>query len=57
MKIINNYKDFIYFYKSLEKLALYKGNFSIFSSFILITITIYSFSILIENEAISRAKN
>ncbi|TDZ73296.1 hypothetical protein C8034_v004974 [Colletotrichum sidae] len=53
IKIVNNYN---YFYKNLKRLVLYKNNFIILSSFFKVVITIFSFNILLEEKAISRAK-
>ncbi|TEA18573.1 hypothetical protein C8034_v010166 [Colletotrichum sidae] len=57
IKIINNYKNNNYFYKSLKELVLYKNDFTILSSFLKIIIFIFSFNILLEDKAISRTKN
>ncbi|TDZ27486.1 hypothetical protein C8034_v010549 [Colletotrichum sidae] len=56
IKIINNYKNYNYFYKSLKRLVLYKSNFIILPSLFKITIVIFSFNILLEDKAISRTK-
>ncbi|TDZ28076.1 hypothetical protein C8035_v002407 [Colletotrichum spinosum] len=56
IKIINNYKNYNYFYKSLKELVLYKGNFTTLSSSFKIIIAIFSFNILLEDKAISRIK-
>ncbi|TEA03277.1 hypothetical protein C8034_v001558 [Colletotrichum sidae] len=56
IKVINNYKNYNYFYKDLKKLVLYKNNFTILSSFLKIAIIIFSFNILLKDEAISRTK-
>ncbi|TDZ28102.1 hypothetical protein C8035_v001993 [Colletotrichum spinosum] len=55
IKTINNYKNYSYFYKRLKKLVLYKGNFTTLSSPLKVVITIFSFNILLEDKAISRA--
>ncbi|TDZ99542.1 hypothetical protein C8034_v003116 [Colletotrichum sidae] len=56
IKIINNYKNYNYFYKSPKKLVLYKSNFiDLLSSFIM-TIIIFSLNILLENEVTSSTK-
>ncbi|TEA10804.1 hypothetical protein C8034_v008455 [Colletotrichum sidae] len=55
-KIINNYKNYNYFYKSLKGLALYKGDFTTLSSLFKILIAIFNFNILLKNKAINRAK-
>ncbi|TDZ27271.1 hypothetical protein C8034_v011696 [Colletotrichum sidae] len=56
IKIMNNYKNYNYFYKSLKGLALYKSNFTTFSNPFKITIVIFSLNILLENKAINRTK-
>ncbi|TEA01999.1 hypothetical protein C8034_v002346 [Colletotrichum sidae] len=56
IKVINNYKNYNYFYKSLKGLVLYKSNFTTFSSPLKIAIAIFNFNILLEDEVISRAK-
>ncbi|TDZ86941.1 hypothetical protein C8034_v003769 [Colletotrichum sidae] len=56
IKVINNYKNYNYFYKSLKKLVLYKSDFMILSSLFKVAIIIFSFNILLEDEAISRTK-
>ncbi|TDZ46065.1 hypothetical protein C8034_v006560 [Colletotrichum sidae] len=56
IKVINNYKNYNYLYKSLKGLVLYKSNFTIFSSFFKIVIAIFNFNILLEDKAISRTK-
>ncbi|TDZ27276.1 hypothetical protein C8034_v011115, partial [Colletotrichum sidae] len=43
IKVINNYKNYNYSYKSLKKLALYKSNFTILSNSFRIVIIIFSF--------------
>ncbi|TEA03232.1 hypothetical protein C8034_v002250 [Colletotrichum sidae] len=48
IKVINNYKNYNYFYKSLEELTLHKGNFTTLSSPLKITIAIFSLNILLE---------
>ncbi|TDZ82282.1 hypothetical protein C8034_v004029 [Colletotrichum sidae] len=57
IRIINNYKDYSYFYKSLNKLILYKSNFTTFPSFLKIIIIKFSFEILLVDKAISIAKS
>ncbi|TEA09865.1 hypothetical protein C8034_v011699 [Colletotrichum sidae] len=56
IKVINNYKNYNYFYKSLKELVLYKSNFTTLSNPFTITIIIFSFNILLEDKAISRTK-
>ncbi|TDZ27083.1 hypothetical protein C8034_v000627, partial [Colletotrichum sidae] len=56
IKVINNYKNYNYFYKDLKQLALYKNNFTTFSRPFKIVIIIFNFNILLEDKAISRAK-
>ncbi|TDZ27487.1 hypothetical protein C8034_v010550 [Colletotrichum sidae] len=56
IKVVNNYKNYNYLYKGLKELVLYKGNFTTLSSPFKIAITIFSFNISLEDEAISRAK-
>ncbi|TEA10527.1 hypothetical protein C8034_v009565 [Colletotrichum sidae] len=56
MKVINNYKNYNYFYKNLKRLVLYKGDFTTLSSPFKVVITIFSFNILLEDKAISRVK-
>ncbi|TEA10114.1 hypothetical protein C8034_v010605 [Colletotrichum sidae] len=56
IKVVNNYKNYNYFYKSLKRLVLYGSNFTILSSFLNIAIVIFNFNILLEDKAISRAK-
>ncbi|TEA10698.1 hypothetical protein C8034_v008974 [Colletotrichum sidae] len=56
MKVINNYKNYNYFYKSLKELVLYKGNFTILSSPLKIAITIFNLYILLEDKVINRAE-
>ncbi|TDZ28614.1 hypothetical protein C8034_v008716 [Colletotrichum sidae] len=56
IKVINNYKNYNYFYKSLKGLVLYKSNFTILSSPLKIIATIFNFNILLEDKAISRTK-
>ncbi|TDZ58365.1 hypothetical protein C8034_v005789 [Colletotrichum sidae] len=53
IKTINNYKDYNYFYKNLNKLVLYKSNFTTFSSILKITIIKFNLKILLINKAIS----
>ncbi|TDZ28617.1 hypothetical protein C8035_v011219 [Colletotrichum spinosum] len=54
---INNYKNYSYFYKSLNKLVLYKGNFTIFPSLFEIVILKLSFKILVVDKIISIIKS
>ncbi|TEA09892.1 hypothetical protein C8034_v011488 [Colletotrichum sidae] len=56
MKIINNYKNYNYSYKSLKELVLYKSNFTTFSSPLKIVIIIFNINILLEDKTISRIK-
>ncbi|TDZ86555.1 hypothetical protein C8034_v003828 [Colletotrichum sidae] len=56
IKIINNHKNYNYFYKGLKELALYKDNFTTFSNPLKIVITTFSLNILLEDKAVSRAK-
>ncbi|TDZ29453.1 hypothetical protein C8034_v008055, partial [Colletotrichum sidae] len=56
IKTINNYKDYSYLYKSLNKLVLYKGNFTTFSSLFKITIVKFNFKIILIDKVISIAK-
>ncbi|TEA10113.1 hypothetical protein C8034_v010607 [Colletotrichum sidae] len=54
IKVINNYKNYNYFYKSLKELALYNSNFTSLSNLFKIVIIIFSFNILLKDEAIYR---
>ncbi|TDZ29208.1 hypothetical protein C8035_v006633 [Colletotrichum spinosum] len=54
IKVIHNYKNYIYFYKSLKRLVLYKSNFTILSNHLKIAINIFNFNILLEDKTISR---
>ncbi|TDZ46099.1 hypothetical protein C8034_v006470 [Colletotrichum sidae] len=56
IKVINNYKNYNYFYKGLKELVLYKGNFTTLSNPLQIAIIIFSFNILLEDKTISRVK-
>ncbi|TDZ29544.1 hypothetical protein C8034_v008069 [Colletotrichum sidae] len=56
IKIINNYKNYNYFYKSLKKLVLYKGNFTILPSLLKVVIVIFSLNRLLEDKAVSKPK-
>ncbi|TEA10226.1 hypothetical protein C8034_v010224 [Colletotrichum sidae] len=56
MKAINNYKNYNYFYKTLNKLVIYESNFIIFSSFLEITIIKFSFKILLIDKTTSITK-
>ncbi|TEA01992.1 hypothetical protein C8034_v002403 [Colletotrichum sidae] len=53
IKVINNYKNYNYFYESLNKLVLYKGNFTTFPSFFKIAIAKFSLEISLVDKAIS----
>ncbi|TDZ27584.1 hypothetical protein C8035_v005330 [Colletotrichum spinosum] len=46
IKIINNYKNYNYFYKNLKELVLYIGDFTTLPSFFKITLAIFNLSIL-----------
>ncbi|TDZ28253.1 hypothetical protein C8035_v000787 [Colletotrichum spinosum] len=46
IKIINNYKNYNYFYKNLKGLVLYKGDFIILSSLLKVAVVIFSFNII-----------
>ncbi|TEA10575.1 hypothetical protein C8034_v009357 [Colletotrichum sidae] len=56
IKTINNYKDYSYFYKGLNKLVLYKSNFTTLSSFLKIIIVKFNFKVLLINKVISITK-
>ncbi|TEA11941.1 hypothetical protein C8034_v007148 [Colletotrichum sidae] len=56
IKVVNNYKNYNYFYKGLKGLVLYKSDFTISSSFLKIVIIIFDFNILLEDKVISRVK-
>ncbi|TDZ73295.1 hypothetical protein C8034_v005026 [Colletotrichum sidae] len=56
IKTIDNYKNYSYFYKNLNKLVIYKGNFTILSSFLKVIITKFSFEILLVDKVISITK-
>ncbi|TDZ29699.1 hypothetical protein C8035_v004829 [Colletotrichum spinosum] len=56
IKVINKYKNYNYFYKSLKELALYKNNFTTLSSSLKVTIVIFSFNILLKDKTINRIK-
>ncbi|TEA10813.1 hypothetical protein C8034_v008535 [Colletotrichum sidae] len=47
IKVVNNYKNYNYFYKSLKGLVLYKSNFTTLFSFFKIAITIFNFNYII----------
>ncbi|TDZ27484.1 hypothetical protein C8035_v006513 [Colletotrichum spinosum] len=47
IKTINNYKDYKYFYKTLNKLVLYKSNFTTLSSLLKIAIVKSNLKILL----------
>ncbi|TEA10237.1 hypothetical protein C8034_v010229 [Colletotrichum sidae] len=53
---MNNYKDYSYFYKNLNKLVLYKNDFTIFFSLLEVIIAKFSLEILLVDKAISIAK-
>ncbi|TDZ27581.1 hypothetical protein C8035_v005326 [Colletotrichum spinosum] len=54
MKIVNNYKNYSYFYKGLKGLVLYKRNFTIFPSPLKIIIPIFNLNILLKDKTVSR---
>ncbi|TDZ28721.1 hypothetical protein C8035_v009080 [Colletotrichum spinosum] len=56
MKTINDYKDYSYFYKNLNKLVLYKSNFTIFSRLLKVTIAKFNLKILLVDKAINITK-
>ncbi|TDZ28971.1 hypothetical protein C8035_v007693 [Colletotrichum spinosum] len=56
IKTINNYKDYNYSYKDLNKLVLYKNNFTTFSSFLKIIIAKFNFGILLIDKVINIIK-
>ncbi|TEA06071.1 hypothetical protein C8034_v001150 [Colletotrichum sidae] len=56
IKVVNNYKNYNYFDKSLKGLVLYKDNFTTLSSPFKIAIITFNFNILLEDKAISKAK-
>ncbi|TEA10512.1 hypothetical protein C8034_v009492 [Colletotrichum sidae] len=56
IKAINNYKNYNYFYKSLNKLVLYKSDFTTFSSFLKIVITKFSLEKLLIDKTINITK-
>ncbi|TDZ27619.1 hypothetical protein C8035_v004689 [Colletotrichum spinosum] len=56
IKVVNNFKNYNYFNKDLEKLVLYKSNFIILPSPLKVVITTFNLIILLENEAISKVK-
>ncbi|TDZ27502.1 hypothetical protein C8035_v005767 [Colletotrichum spinosum] len=56
IKIINNYNTYSYSYKSLNKLLLYKDNFTTLPSFFKIVIVKFSLKILLVDKAINIAK-
>ncbi|TDZ99538.1 hypothetical protein C8034_v003120 [Colletotrichum sidae] len=56
IKVVNNYKNYNYFYKNLKELALYKNDFTTLSNLFKIAIIIFNLKILLEDKAISRAK-
>ncbi|TDZ29243.1 hypothetical protein C8035_v006391 [Colletotrichum spinosum] len=56
IKIIHNYKNYIYFYKSLKELVLYQDDFTTFSSLLEVAVVIFSLNIFLEYITISRVK-
>ncbi|TDZ91750.1 hypothetical protein C8034_v003410 [Colletotrichum sidae] len=56
IKVINNYKNYNYFYKGLKGLALYKDDFIILSSPLKVIIATFSLNILLEDKVVSRVK-
>ncbi|TDZ28708.1 hypothetical protein C8035_v009435 [Colletotrichum spinosum] len=56
IKIINSYKNYKYFYKSLKGLVLNKGDFTTLPSSLKVVIIIFNLKILLEDKAISRVK-
>ncbi|TDZ74743.1 hypothetical protein C8034_v004819 [Colletotrichum sidae] len=56
IRVINNYKNYNYFYKNLKRLTIYKSNFTILSSSFKVIIIIFNLNILLEDKAISRTK-
>ncbi|TDZ28263.1 hypothetical protein C8035_v000738 [Colletotrichum spinosum] len=53
IKTINNYKNYSYFYKNLNKLILYKGNFTTHSRPLKEAIVKFNFKILLIDKTIS----
>ncbi|TDZ27591.1 hypothetical protein C8035_v005185 [Colletotrichum spinosum] len=53
---MNNYKNYSYFYKGLNKLVLYKGDFITLPSLLKVAIARFSFKILLIDKAISITK-
>ncbi|TDZ29259.1 hypothetical protein C8035_v006383 [Colletotrichum spinosum] len=56
IKIINNYKDYNYFYKALNKLVLHKGNFIPFLSPLRIVKNEFNFEMLLKDKVIHITK-
>ncbi|TDZ28680.1 hypothetical protein C8035_v010145 [Colletotrichum spinosum] len=56
IKVINNYNNYNYLYKSLKGLVSYKGNFTTLFSFLKVIIVIFGLNILLSNKAISGIK-
>ncbi|TDZ87013.1 hypothetical protein C8034_v003679 [Colletotrichum sidae] len=56
IKAINNYKDYSYFYKSLNKLVLYKSNFTILFNLFKTTIAKFNLKILLIDKTINITK-
>ncbi|TDZ27610.1 hypothetical protein C8035_v005012 [Colletotrichum spinosum] len=56
VKTINNYKDYSWLYKGLNKLVLYKNNFTTFPSLLKVTIAKFNLNILLVDKAISIIK-
>ncbi|TDZ28815.1 hypothetical protein C8035_v007795 [Colletotrichum spinosum] len=56
IKAINNYKNYSSFNESLNKLALYKSDFTTLFSFFKMVIIKFSFKILLVDKAISTTK-
>ncbi|TDZ49848.1 hypothetical protein C8034_v006279 [Colletotrichum sidae] len=48
VKVVNNYKNYNYFYEGLKGLALYNSDFTTLSSPLKVAIVIFSFNILLE---------
>ncbi|TEA10777.1 hypothetical protein C8034_v008793 [Colletotrichum sidae] len=56
IKVVDNYKNYNYFYKNPKRLVLYKGNFITFFSLLKTALAIFSLNILLEDKATSRTK-
>ncbi|TEA10803.1 hypothetical protein C8034_v008360 [Colletotrichum sidae] len=56
MKVVNNYKDYNYFYKSLKGLILYKSNFTTLPNILKGIIAICSLNIVLEDKTMSRVR-